>query len=200
MTKLMTILATLSLATAALAANPPDAYQVRYAANVQNTLAGDSIVNLTNAGSLAGTDPAGDICANVYVFAEKQSLIACCSCPLTPNHTKTLSVRSDLVTNTLTPYHPQSVTIGLVASQGTTCNASAVTVANLVSGLRAWGTTLHAMPGAGFALTETAFVPATLSASELQKMTSYCSFIQVDASGYGICGPCRTGASGAARQ
>ena len=184
------------LSTAALAqVAPPDAFQVRYAANLA---AGDSVVNLTNAGTVDGFDPLGDICANVYVFAEDQQLIACCTCPLTPNHLKTLSVQKDLISNTLTPGVPIGVTVALLATQPAgACNAT--NPGPLVPGLRAWGTTLHAAPGGGFAVTETEFSPAGLSGTELQKLTTYCGFIIANGSGFGICGSCRQGAAGAAR-
>ena len=200
MTKLLSILATLLLVTVAsaqLVNAPPDAYQVRYAANF---LAGDSVVNLTNAGTVSGFDPTGDICANVYVLAEDQQLVACCACPLTPNHLKTLSARNDLINNTLTPGVPTAVSVALLATQGPACNAATVTEADLVGGMRAWGTTLHALPGGGFGVTETEFSPAALSVTELQKVTSYCGFIQAIGSGFGICNSCRQGAAGAAKQ
>ena len=189
------------LSTVALAQiGPPDAFQVRYAANLA---AGDSVVNLTNAGSVNGFDPLGDICANVYVFAEDQQLIACCACPLTPNHLKTLSVRNDLISNTLTPGVPIGVTIALLATQnpaGAACDPTLPPATQLAAGLRAWGTTLHAAPGGGFAVTETEFSPAGLSRTEAQKLQSYCGFIIADGSGFGICGSCRQGAAGAAKQ
>src|SRR5271169_5250248 len=97
------------LSTAALAVEPE--IQLNYAANLS---AGDSVTNLTNAGSLNGFDPAGNICANVYVFAQDQQLISCCTCPLTPNHLRTLSTQNDLINNTLTPGVPIGVTIALL--------------------------------------------------------------------------------------
>ena len=197
-----TLMGVALLSTVALAQNIPAAdgvYQIRYAANLA---AGDSVVNLTNAGTLNGFDPLSDICANVYVFAEDQQLIACCTCPLTPNHLKTLSVQKDLISNTLTPGVPIGVTIALVSSVpgAGACNASGVTAANLVRGMVAWGTTLHAAPGGGFYGTETEFHAAELSVTELAKLTTYCGFIQADGSGFGICGSCRQGAAGAAKQ
>ncbi len=204
MTKSVLILATLSFgafaATQTQPVNAPlDAYQVRYAANF---LAGDSVVNLTNVGTAGGRDPGGDICANVYVFAEDQQLVACCACPLTPNHLRTLSVKGDLINNTLTPGVPSAVSITLMATKevGGVCDAASVTAGNLVSGLRAWGTTLHALPSGGFGVGETEFSPAILSTSELFKATSYCGFIQAIGSGYGICSSCKTGAKGAEKQ
>ena len=187
------------LSTAAFANLPQDSYQVNYAANLA---AGDSVVNVTNAGSVNGFDPTGDICANVYVFAEDQQLIACCACPLTPNHLKTLSVQKDLISNTLTPGVPIGVTVALVSSLPTAgaCNAATVNFGLIVPGLRAWSTTLHAAPGGGFAVTETEYSSATLSITEYRKLTGYCGFIQAIGSGFGICGSCRQGAAGAAKQ
>ena len=202
MTKLLTILATLVLLNVASAQNqlvnaPSDAYQVRYAANL---VVADSVVNLTNVGTVGGRDFTGDICANVYAFAEDQQLIACCACPLTPNHLRTLSAKGDLISNTLTPGIPSAITIGLIASKGTTCNAALVNASDLAGGLRAWGTTPHALPGGTYGIGETPFSPAPLSVSELQKVTSYCGFIQAIGSGYGICGSCQTGAKGATKR
>ena len=193
----MTLVSVAAFAGSSMA--PRDAYQVRYAANLS---AGQSVVNLTNAGTVSGVEPAGNICANVYVFAEDQQLIACCACSLTPNHLQTLSVQSDLISNTLTTGVPVGVTIGLVASLpiGGACNASTVTPNTIAPGLRAWGTTLHAAPGGGFFGTETEFSFAGLGPTELQKMTSLCGFIQSNGSGYGICGSCRVGAAGATKQ
>jgi len=67
--------------------------------------------------------------------------------------------------------------------------------------MRAWGTTLHATPTAGsFAVTETEFSPATLSAGELARISSLCGFIQSNGSGFGICRSCALGGQAATRQ
>jgi hypothetical protein len=193
-------LATVLLATAAfgqiVAPEADGVYQVRYAANLN---VGDSFINMTNTGVLGGFDPAGNICANVYVIDPAQEVLACCSCPLTPNHLKTLSVKNDLTSNLLTPGTPTSVTIAVLSSIA--CNASAVTAQNLVRGLKTWGTTIHATPAAGiYNTTETAFEKAELSASELSKLTLYCGFIQANGSGFGICKSCKQGAQGSMKQ
>jgi hypothetical protein len=52
-----------------------------------------------------------------------------------------LSARNDLISNTLTPAVPSSITIKLLATTGGACNAAVP--GNLASGLRAWGTTIH---------------------------------------------------------
>ncbi|MDX2153755.1 MAG: hypothetical protein SFV54_23630 [Bryobacteraceae bacterium] len=193
------LLATLLVATVAFAQTipaPTDAYQIRYAANLA---VGESFINITNAGSVNGFEPAGNICANVYVFDADQQLVACCTCPLTPNHLKTLGVRADLTSNTLTPGVPASATIALLATTGT-CNAATVTADRLVAGMRAWGTTIHALPTGGYGVGETEFSSAPLSATQLQKLTTYCGFIQANGSGYGICRSCRQGAQGGTRR
>ncbi len=178
------------------AGGPPDAFQVRYASNLA---IGDSFVNITNAGSQGGFDPAGDICVNVYAFAPDEQMIACCSCLVTPNGLDSLSARNDLISNTLTPAVPTSIIIKLLATtpSGTSCNQSAVTATagKLAPGMRAWGTTLHVLPGSPttYGGTETAFSPAVLSTSELTKLTSECGFINTDGSGFGICRGCRAG-------
>ncbi len=214
----------LVLSTAAFAQSLPVAggvvpeadgvYQLRYLANLNQ---GDSYVNLTNAGTLDGRAPAGNICVNVYTFDPAEELISCCACPITPNGLVSLSARNDLISNTLTPGVPTSITVKLVSSavfntaganiSATACNASGpLTVAGanpgnfLTRGMRAWATTLHlntsGSPAVGYQLTETEFSKAELSATELSKLTSFCGFIQANGSGFGICKSCRFGALG----
>jgi hypothetical protein len=187
------------VAVNAVNTNVLDSFQLRYFANLA---AGDAGVNLTNAGVVNGFDPGGDICANVYVFAQDQQLAACCSCPLTPNHLEMLSVQKDLINNLLTPGMPTAITVALVATLETsgTCNAATISASQLVPGMRAWGTTQHALAGGGYTVSETEFSPVLLGSSELTKLTQYCGFIQAIGSGFGICGMCQNGALGGAKQ
>lgn len=192
----------LALATAAfgqaIPGSPSDAFLVRYASNLN---VGDSVINITNAGTQNTGGALTNICANVYAFSPDEQLISCCSCTVTPNALVSLSAVSDLVSNTLTPARPNSIVVKMIASSGTTCNASNVPVANLAAGMIAWGTTIHATPVAGtFAVTETRFVEKGLSAGELARVTSFCGFIQANGSGFGICRSCRLGGQGAVRQ
>ena len=191
---LVAVIVVLSLATVsvAVAIGPPDAFQVHTIANLD---VGDSAVNITNAGSaMTSTNTLTNICTNVYVFAPDEQLIACCSCTVTPNALVSLSAQQDLISNPLTPGVETSIVIKLLATAGTSCNAANVPAANLAPGMRAWATTLHASPVAGtYAVTETQFSPAVLSAPELARITSECAFIQVVGSGYGICRSCRLG-------
>lgn len=173
---------------------PLDAFQVRYSSNLA---IGDSVVNLTNTGTQGGAHPAGNICSNVYVFDPDEHMVACCSCLLTPNGLRSLSANLDLTIDTLTGAVPTSIIIKLLASipTGGSCDAATPTAANLAPGMRAWATTLHALPGspATYAVTETQFTPAVLSTSELTELTTDCATIEMDGGGAGICKACRTG-------
>src|SRR5690349_16106947 len=113
----------------ALAQNPvatDSSYQVRYASNLN---LGESQINITNTGASASTTgfPAGpeapNLCVNVYTFSPDEQLVACCSCVVSPNALVNLGVNRDLIINTLTPAHPTSVVVKLLATSGTgTCN------------------------------------------------------------------------------
>jgi hypothetical protein len=214
-----------SVAAFAQAVDTP--YKVHYASNLA---AGDSVVNISNSGAsgaglASGTTASttGAICANVYAFSPDEQMVSCCSCPVTPNGLVSLSVKNDLVSNTLTPAVPTAVVIKLLATApvGGNCNnsAAAVTTATLVPGMLAWGTTLHATPTAtaaantealavvAYSVTETAFSPATLSTAgtganigELARLGQLCNFIIANGSGFGICRSCRLGGLAAVKQ
>ena len=182
----------------------PDAFQVRYAANLWTV---SSVVNISNSGAtsvpnspLGGTG--GNICVNIYTFDTYEVLLSCCSCFVTPNALVSLDVRASLLSNTLTSEVPNGAVIELVATAGTSqsgCNPSLVTASGLAAGMRAWGTTAHSLttkPGS-YVLAETPFANATLGAGELSWLTAVCAFIQVNGSGQGICKGCQTGGLGA---
>jgi hypothetical protein len=184
----------------------PTFYQVAYASNL---MLGDSYVNITNTGTVNGFDPAGRICVNTYTFDPSEELIACCSCPVTPDGLKSLSAKQDLVSNTLTPGVPGSIVVKLVATVAGSGDCNPATgpaftpgttiVPNLAGGMRAWATTLHVNSSTGLAeITENVFQSSVLSVSELTKLTTYCGFIQANGSGFGICRACHLGGLGGA--
>jgi len=184
----------------AIPGSPTDSFQVRYASNLN---IGDSVINITNAGTAnTAAGALTNICANVYTFSPDEQLISCCACTVTPNALVALSANGDLVSNTLTPAHPTSIVVKILASVQPTCNAATPTAASLAPGLRAWGTTLHAAPTSPvtYQVTETEFSAAGLSAGELTRITSFCGFIQSNGSGFGICRSCRLGGLGAVSQ
>ncbi len=174
---------------------PSDAFQVRYASNL-NVTTGDSYINVTD----AGTNNDSGICVNVYTFAPDEQLVSCCSCEVTANGLASLSAKNDLISNTLTPAIPTSIVVKLLATNPAAgCNASNPTAANLIAGMRAWGTTIHSAPS-GYDTTETAFSQAGLSAAELTRITSLCGFIQTNGSGFGVCNSCRAGGLGGGKK
>ena len=201
-----------------------DTFQINYTANLNLA---DSVINLKNAGyhkqTLGGH---GFLCANVYVFDPAEELISCCSCPLSANSLKSLSVRDDLISNTLTPGVPTSVDVKIVwttppgGTEKQDCDASmspvidpligggtlalavpevgAVKANAYASGGRAWMTHIHVGPNPGLlSMTETRFANVPLSRNEEALLQTFCGFIQANGSGFGICKACRFGGLGA---
>jgi hypothetical protein len=151
----LTAFVPLVISAQAVAPGPSDAFQVRYAANLNLA---DSYLDITNAGTLGGTDSTGTICANVYAFDAAEELISCCSCPITPNAIASLSVDNDIIAGmqTLTSAKPTSLSVALLASVPVagSCATSSASPGPLTSGLRAWGTSLHRLPSGAVMLTE----------------------------------------------
>jgi hypothetical protein len=117
--------------------------------------------------------------------------------------TEFLSVASDLINNTLTSAKPVSVVIKLVASvRGTNsaggltaCSPATPTIGSLASGLLAWGVTLEPGFGTGvFGTVNVPFVRGMLSLTELTGLTTVCSLIEQEGSGFGVCSACQLGA------
>src|SRR5271166_1717037 len=184
-------LATLAFSAVAFA---DDTFQIDYAANLN---IGDSFVNFTNSGNNVVNGESQNICINLYTFDPQEELISCCTCNVTPNGLVSLSVIKSLISNPLTPAIPTAVVIKAVASTGA-CNASAV--ATTAHGLLGWGTTLHQNTSTAtptYAVTETPFSFADLTAAELTHITSTCGFIQADGTSFGICGGCPSTGLGA---
>ncbi len=204
----LSIFAASMLCSAVAFAQADSPFQVKYASNLP---IGDSVINITNTGAFGGANAAvangaavtnGNICVNVYTFSPDEQLISCCACPVTPNALVSLSARNDLISNTLTPGVPTSIVVKLLASPGApTCNASRP--GPPITGMAAWGTTIHALPvtpgspATTYGDTETPFTNATLSDAEYKRITTLCGFIQTDGSGFGICRSCRFGGLGA---
>jgi len=202
------ILATVG-SIAAFAQNPVSAdspYQIKYASNLT---VGDSVINISNTGAAmtapnhgTATSGNGTICANFYVFDFAEEFVSCCACPVTPNGLQSYSIKNDLITNPLLAKStPTSVVVKVVATRyAGGCNPiTAPAAANLVPGLVAWGTTLHANTTAAagtYAVTETAFTPATPNVNELDRLAFWCG-VTIGGSGGGLCSNCRNGGLGA---
>jgi hypothetical protein len=186
---------------------------------MSNLTSGDGVVNITNTGangnSLFGPGfgtPVGNLCVNAYAFSPDEQLISCCSCLVTPNGLVHVTGNNDLVSNTQTGIRPDSIVVKLVSTGagsdfgGTDCANSAALAGTdafpLASGMRAWGTTVHSAssndpnPAGPFSITETPFLPATLSSGELASIASRCANIIGNGSTFGQCYSCRLGGLG----
>ena len=181
---------TFALAVSALAATPPatppaDTLKVDYFSNANTALAPDGTVRLTNPGSAGG-----GVCADVYVFDVNQELSECCSCYLSPDGLRTLSVNVDLTSNPLTGHVLTTGVIKLVSNVATSTVCPLPTkIVSIFGGVRAW--TTHIQNGS-FVETEGASQDATLSSAEDSRLNSECSGISISGSGSGVC-TCGTG-------
>lgn len=174
---------------------PADTLKVEYFANANTTGAPDATLRITN----PGTAP-GNVCASIYVFDPLQELSECCSCMLTPDGLRTLSVNTDLTSGPLTGV---LLTTGVVKIVSTIPIAGACpqlpTKSTPEPALRSWAT--HVQNAGGVTtgttaldatLTETASQDATLSPTEYTRLERECTAIQLDGSGHGVC-TCGTG-------
>ena len=141
---------------------------------------------------------------NAYTFSPDEQLVACCSCLITPNGLASIAVGNDLLNNTLTGVRPNSIVVKLVNTGAgpdftkSNCNNSAALAGStnfpLASGVVSFGNTIHPSVTPGdFGATETPFLNATVSLTELASITNRCTNIVGNGSGFGICNGCRNG-------
>jgi len=165
-------------------APPADTLKVDYFANANTAGAPDGTLRITN----PGTSGSG-LCAAIFVFDVNQELTECCSCYLSPDGLRTLSVDTDLTSNPLTG---KTLTGGLLKIVSTRANSGVCpnpTSLSPLAAVRAWSTHIQ---NAGFAITETASQDATFSATEQTSLQNECHAIHLDGSTKGIC-TCGTG-------
>lgn len=164
---------------------PTDVLKVDYFANANTAGAPDATLRITNPGTYAS----GNICASIYVFDPQQELSACCSCLLTPDGLRTLSVDKDLTDNPLTGVTLSTGLIKIASTIPVSGTCPLPTAVHPVAGIRSW--TTHIQSG-GFAVTEGASQDATLSTGEISRLGRQCYAIALVGSGKGICS-CGTG-------
>jgi hypothetical protein len=168
------------------AASAQDVYKVNYFAN-NIAAAPDATVRIDNPGLTYG-----NLCAMVYVYAADQQLAECCGCVVSHNGLRTLSVKSDLTSNTLTG---EALPTGVIKIVSAAVNDSPCDPTSNVSpkaNIRAWVTHIQNKYGSAYPITETESSDSTLGATELANLQAQCSFISILGSGHGLC-TCGTG-------
>lgn len=174
---------------AAWATTPPaDVLKVDYFANANTAGAPDGTVRIDNPGTSGG-----GLCAAVFVFDVNQEMSECCSCYVSPDGLRTLSVNTDLTSNPLTGVVLNTGVVKIVSTlaySNKTCPIP-TTAANLVPtpAVRAWATHIQ---NSNFTITETSSQDATLSSAEETALETQCRSIHNVGSGAGICS-CGTG-------
>ncbi len=177
----------LTLCAAGAFAQAADTLKVDYFANANTAGAPDANVRLSNPGTNTGNY--GNVCASIFVFDPMQEMSECCSCLLTPDGLRTLSVDMDLTSNPLTGVTLTTGTIKIVSTvpNGRTCPLP--TAVYPVAALRSWATHIQ---NSNFAITETPSQDATLGEVEVTRLGKQCNSIKLVGSGKGICS-CGTG-------
>lgn len=193
------VVCTLALAlcagyAAASTTPPPDTLKVDYFSNANTAGAPDGTVRLTNPGTVQPVDGAStsgssagyNICAAIYVFDPNEELSECCSCLLTPDGLRTLSVDTDLTSNPLTGVTLTTGLIKIVSTPGVPTGhpCPLPTAIYPTPALRAWATHIQS---SNFTVTETASQDATLSSAEVSRLDAQCYAIKLDGSGKGTC-------------
>ena len=173
-----------ALCSAAASTTPPpaDTLKVDYFANA-NSGSPDATLRITNPGT-SGTG----LCAAIFVFDPMQEMSECCSCYVSPDGLRTLSVNGDLTSNPLTGVTLHTGVIKIVATKANSATCPAPTALYPTPAIRAWATHIQN----DGTVTETASQDATFSSSEQTSLQNQCHAIHLDGSGKGICS-CGTG-------
>jgi len=160
-------------------------FALSYFSNAHVTNAPDGVLRVVNDGTLSDASPAGDLCASIYVFDSKEELNECCSCRVTPNGILSLSVNTNLTSNTLTGKSPTRGVIKVVSSKlsGGTCDARVVAPQ---TGIRGWIT--HVQRGTTtYSLTEEELLDSTYGSSESADLAEDCTVLVELGTGQGVC-------------
>jgi hypothetical protein len=171
-------------ASAAMAQD--NVYDLSYYSNANTTGAPDGVLRLVNDGNLSATSPAGDVCAAIYVFDNREELNECCSCKITPNGLLALSVNKNLTNNTLTGKIPTRGVIKVLSSVPV-AGVCDPTVSPVHIGIRGWLTHIQQVTATSFAQTEEELTDSTLGAAEYADLIEDCSVEIELGSGQGQC-------------
>ncbi len=162
-----------------------DTMKVDYFINNDTSGAPYAYLQLTNTGFSGG-----NVCADIFVFDPYEEIQECCSCLLTPNGLRTISVYS-LTDNTLTGAYVYTGSLRVVAAKTNAsgyCPLPTTDITPVSSAIRTWSTHIQSGPSSGyFTITETAGQDAPLSSAELGALQNECYAIGLDGSGAGQC-------------
>jgi hypothetical protein len=163
----------------------PDSLKVDYFANANTTSAPDATLRLDNPGTAGGS-----VCANLYVFDVFQEMSECCSCYISPDGLRTLSINNDLTANPLTGKQLTTGVIKIVSNvaRSTVCPLPR-NMTPVSGGVRGWATHIQ---NASFTETETGSLDATMNVAEESRLNAECNSIALTGSGSGVC-TCGTG-------
>ena len=160
-------------------------FALSYFSNAHTAGAPDAALRLVNDGTLSDSSPAGDLCASVYVFDSREEMNECCSCRITPNGILSLSVNTNLTSNTLTGKFPTRGVVKVVSSKLSSGSCDATAVAPQV-GIRGWIT--HVQKGAnGYVFTEEELIDSTYGSAESADLAEDCTVLIELGSGQGVC-------------
>ena len=166
-------------------------FALSYFSNAHTTNAPDGTLRLVNDGTVSDASPAGDLCASVYVFDSAEQMNECCSCRVTPNGILSLSVNTNLTSNTLTGKLPTRGVIKVVSSKltGGSCDAKAVAPQ---TGIRGWITHVQRTV-TSYSLTEEELLDSTYGSAESADLAEDCTVLIELGSGAGVCSCSDTG-------
>ena len=160
-------------------------FALSYFSNAHTTNAPDGTLRVVNDGTLSDASPAGDLCASIYVFDSTEELNECCSCRVTPNGILSLSVNTNLTSNTLTGKSPSRGVVKVVSSKLSSGSCDATAVAPQV-GIRGWIT--HVQKGAnGYVFTEEELIDSTYGSAESADLAEDCKVLLELGTGQGVC-------------
>jgi hypothetical protein len=170
--------------SASAQAPPADTLKVDYFAYANSADLPDGTLHLTNPGTSGGS-----VCADIFVWDQNQEMSECCSCLLTTNDLRTLSVDTDLTSNPLTG---EAITTGSISIISAMTSENQCPIRNKITpvsgGVRAWATHVDIIGLEGASPSP----DATLSTAEQNRLQVSCYVIYLDGSGQGIC-TCGTG-------